>query len=189
MIATGLSMRILFRLLLSASLILLAATSFMSIRSYFRGDYWGTSSHGRCNSISSAKGSIVFDASEMDPIFRPDSTEFGTAKKVYYSTYSPPRTWQQRLGFWSMDMRTSSGPFFRTIIPYWPLILIFAVIPLDALIQLVRAWLFHRCHRIGICGKCGYDLRESKDRCPECGNAIPITNLPPAQSLPPTAAL
>src|SRR6476660_1520970 len=98
-------MRILFRILLSASLILLLATSFMSIRSYFRGDYWGNCSHGRCNSISSAKGSIVFDASQMNPIFRSDGTEFGTTKKVYYSTFSPPRTWQERLGFWSIDTR------------------------------------------------------------------------------------
>ena len=54
--------------------------------------------------------------------------------------------------------------------PHWPLILIGAIAP--------AAWFLRgakRRSRIrrGLCGQCGYDLRASHDRCPECGTPIP----------------
>ncbi len=56
-------------------------------------------------------------------------------------------------------------------VPHWPLILIGAIAP--------AAWFLRgakRRSRIrrGLCGECGYDLRASHDRCPECGTPIAI---------------
>ncbi|HEX2971638.1 MAG TPA: zinc ribbon domain-containing protein [Tepidisphaeraceae bacterium] len=52
-------------------------------------------------------------------------------------------------------------------IPHWPLVLLFAILP--------SIW-FYRLHRHrlrpGFCPTCGYDLRASTDRCPECGTPI-----------------
>ena len=53
----------------------------------------------------------------------------------------------------------------------WSLpIVAFSLMPMMAAIRLVR---HKRRRRIGFCGVCGYDLRASCERCPECGTPIP----------------
>jgi hypothetical protein len=55
-------------------------------------------------------------------------------------------------------------------IPYWILCLATLPVPLVWLIRRLRV----RRYAAGHCQVCGYDLRASNERCPECGTVIPL---------------
>ncbi len=55
---------------------------------------------------------------------------------------------------------------WRLAIPFWIPTSLFSVILLPSFVQSYRR---RKRKKLGLCVKCGYDLRGSKDRCPECG--------------------
>lgn len=60
--------------------------------------------------------------------------------------------------------------------PLWLVVLLTSLLP----IRSIRAYLRERARRMeGHCLKCGYDLRASLERCPECGTAVPSTEPEP----------
>jgi hypothetical protein len=50
-------------------------------------------------------------------------------------------------------------------IPYWSVVLLAMVLPGASR---TRSWRSSRRRRAGRCANCGYDLRATPDRCPEC---------------------
>jgi hypothetical protein len=56
----------------------------------------------------------------------------------------------------------------RISIPHWIPTLVFSLLPVRAFVGYLRT---RRATRAGHCRRCGYDLRASPDRCPECGLA------------------
>ena len=52
------------------------------------------------------------------------------------------------------------------LIPYWAPACLLALLPAARLIRRIRR------HPAGGCRRCGYDLRATPERCPECGTAV-----------------
>ncbi len=84
---------------------------------------------------------------------------------------------QKTLGFqlcWAPNLPASPSTgawiaMYSITVPHWFILLLCPIFPLVWL----RRFLRHR-HRLrnNLCPTCGYDMRASTDRCPECGRAI-----------------
>ena len=89
------------------------------------------------------------------------------------------RAYPGRPRYWEIQYHDRPGGALRLGIPFW-LPLSFAIIP-------PLWWVLNRTqaalrYRAGRCRACGYDLRASSERCPECGASIEHTAGEPASS-------
>ena len=83
-------------------------------------------------------------------------------------SYTIPRLWKSRaFDGWETDWVPKLGfnPL-RFVLPLWIPLLVFATLSSYLLRPIHRR---RKRRKLGLCVKCGYDLRASKDRCPECG--------------------
>lgn len=63
-------------------------------------------------------------------------------------------------------------PMWEVRVPHWSLVALAALLPLGRLVGGLGKRLRRRlAYRAGHCRRCGYDLRATPQRCPECGEA------------------
>ena len=86
---------------------------------------------------------------------------------IMASTGDKPRPNAIPLHDWILG--TWSGPRTQSHSPLLGIAVAFLVLPSFAAIRTIRHMMRAR---IGCCPNCGYDLRASADRCPECGTAV-----------------
>ena len=72
-------------------------------------------------------------------------------------------------GDWVIQYEMSFGNREMFSFPLWGLAVVFAILPM---LQINRWWRRRRRRVRGLCARCGYDLRATPERCPECGAMV-----------------
>jgi hypothetical protein len=172
--------RRLFTPLSILSLVLCVATAGLWVRSYWRCDglLWvGPSDH---RSIAWLRGQVLVTGNNVSSEERGFHvySEKVSPDMAFYGSGIRLSLWN-RLGFIYIEEATPTplSPSTHVIrswhafIPFWSICLGFTPGPLYWL-GVVSSRRRRRL-RIGLCPVCGYDLRASPDRCPECGT-VPV---------------
>jgi hypothetical protein len=98
--------------------------------------------------------------------------QFGSPKAFDHAGFAIGRT--PAIGVLAGSNRLSMfGDFYRLGIPDWLAMIGLSVLPI---IAWKRHWRDRKRRRLeqGLCVACGYDLRATPERCPECGTVVGI---------------
>lgn len=164
----------LFNLAAGVSLVLCVAFAGLWVRSMYMGDL--ISVVGRdAMGIRSELGLIHVSISRAAAWERRPSRHEAWPHDPSYSPWSQlGRNWWDGLGFGHYIGWTASGyQIDQYVLPYYFLVVVTALLPgLFIGLFLIRTLFSRRRSNRGLCAKCGYDLRATPERCPECG-AVP----------------
>jgi hypothetical protein len=157
-----------FTVLSVLSLLLFVATLALWVRSYWRYDSWSRVADGvitfslfthpaRLNVSWGRMWSDVIPSEgwqhDSVSVFTRDAPMFALKRTHVRQTFLGQDTWDIRFPFWVPCIAFTIAPTYCALGP-------------------------HRCRakrrKLGLCPVCGYDLRATPDRCPECGTSTPI---------------
>jgi hypothetical protein len=128
-------------------------------------DYSTFNGRGLSRAIASERGRLIFSAGWEKNVSWP--------QVLSNSFRIPASDAGTTLGFLWIDFRGTAGSpgnYSRVVIvgvPYWAIALVSVILPTIKFRRWGRA---RRHRRTGACPVCGYDLRATPDRCPECGH-------------------
>lgn len=173
--------RRLFNTLSALSLLLCVAIVVLWVRSYWAEDivehctpqqgsvgYWGVVAASDNGSV--AVGNFGSPDPQQPGGWSLAGLRYTRFRAVYGVTVFKPGT--TLLGFGCRYVFNSPRVYLRQIIlPHWVFVLVIAALPVLWINSHLRR---RRRRKQGLCLVCGYDLRASKERCPECGTAIPL---------------
>jgi len=178
-----------------ACAVLLGCALALYMRSYYPGDCIRTDGKWYNTIVCSDRGVlyVIVDAHGVEQLstysewIRP-ARRAGAPNYDWYSYSRPPGTWHVA-GFAVARGTTSHGPhgpneydppvpYWRLRVPYWPLLVLLSIGPG---FWVRRRWVVGCRQRRGLCVVCGYDLRATPARCPECGTPVPVCSASPSR--------
>ena len=175
--------RRLFTLCSALSLLLCAAVCVMWVRSYFVQDscYW--SDRGKEVQGVTARGQLlvrwvtISEPNFFNPISLRHTVKRPPGSVASLGLSPLPTEWESPVvGFGFASGQFGPRKIYygqHLILPLWFVALTLAVGPVRWA-YLRRTQRHSREQLVGaVCPSCGYDLRASPDRCPECGTAVP----------------
>jgi hypothetical protein len=176
-------MRRLFNFAAFVSLLLFVATAVLWVRGYFASDEIERFDERPLADGTGQQSTMAFYSSRgllawtEHRYVRPGGL-FSSVPRTAWSHQAGASTWPGNTGDWMNRRgfglggdRKIFGPSSTTEwryawVPCWFVLLLTAVLPA---VRLLRHWR-NRQFGPGLCPTCGYDLRASPDRCPECGS-------------------
>jgi len=155
-------------------LLLCLATVSLWVRSYWVSDWISWSSDGPTNfNIITGRGKFV-----LTKVTQTDGSSWQGRgwQRSGQAPYDPIDAWQvwstERLTIFNVitwGRRASSDGSTQSLtvmLPYWLVAILTFAFPC---VQIIRRFPRDRRIRAGLCPICGYDLRATPGRCPECG--------------------
>jgi hypothetical protein len=168
--------RRLFSVLVVISFVLLAASLAVWVRSYCDLDCLTHITSDRHSLLLLDRGRIIFKVQTCkDGAVRPSPEDAG------WSYFRPDAPFEEEYQWWVWSLERTqlpddawyNGPGWDGGFAIWPIVLLSAVAPC---IGLQRVWRRRRWAKSGRCRFCGYDLRATPDRCPECGATVKVSS-------------
>lgn len=189
----------LFTIVAAMSLVVCGVTVGLWGRSYWKGDMVRWYSRGELETrdvhLSSGRGVIGLDCSltkyrdvstkrqaeeslrQFQSLVRTDPPELPESPRSF--TWMSGPQFMPQGGLWPFRWqahrqsgdRGSSGRYDLSF-PYWLPVLVACICPAVWIWGFVRRRTRLARSKAGLCSACGYDLRASKDRCPECGTPV-----------------
>jgi hypothetical protein len=166
--------RILLNALTVVSLLLFVVTVVLWVRSHWVRDdiFWDIVRRPVTGAVTwhsyryTASGGGFWFESRSD--FKPNSSSFSWQRwpmKGYILHRESRNPFWWRMGF----SISAHDRFLMIVMPFWLPAGLTAVLPAVSVVRFYRDRRWRRRQSVGLCPSCGYDLRATPRRCPECG--------------------